>query len=620
MSILDEFFATDSIQLDPVGLDVVEPPQVAGIDVIPRGPRSERVPCVLKRFGSLDATLTVLGLSIPFRGTFLGVDSIGRWLIRWSVDDRTPRPFSSTTIRRIRGQITAAILPLEPFRADLATCTGAAGEYFVTLSMIPPDDLDERFGRLPNEVRIEADIVTATRALVTAVRGDAGVAAPPATPWPQPTVVTFSRSCVPSARSTRSVFGQVHLDTPVRRSHAGFRCSITAVGDSAEPGSAPGTRVLDVRSHPPVGRSVIFEVMLPPDLTGAVRVTAITNNPSRRASAEFHVGGGRGFGCGDLIMVRYYEPIRVGCEAWDCGWTGLNDLSELIGRSGGMPVRYLTSRRVIDSVGRVVGDQALIRAINNHGRIVGAAVRGKGKTQGFVYGEPLADGISAPEVSWVPGVTFTAINDEGVAVGGRVRRGRMVPVRWVKGELERVKVPSKDALALAVDGAGNLAGLHVPDGNGMVRVFIVDETGFHDLGDPGGSVVALTMNGAGAVAGTYAASGQNRGFLYSSQTGWLDLEMPESTQSTLCGLNDEGTAVGTLWDEKTGVRRAFRFTLEYGVEDLSALVSPERAFVADVAIGINNLGQILVQGSENGQPGYFLLNPDSVPAPELPIS
>jgi len=411
------------------------------------------------------------------------------------------------------------------------------------------------------------------------------------------------------------VFGAVHLDRPVLRSHAGFTAVIAAEGIDPP-------RALVVRQSRPIGSSVFFEILLPLDLTGAVHVTAVTNDPSRARSTEFYVGGsvGLGLGCGGLLEAQYYEPIRVGCEAIDCGWTGLNDLAELIGRSGGSAVRYLTSRRVIDPVGRLAGDRAVLRAINNRGTVTGMVDDGKGKVNGFIYGEPFADTGTAPLMHWMPGVSFHALNDAGVAVGGLSNGDRAVAVRWVKGRLEEIKVPSAYAIAMAVDGAGNVAGVHVPEGRGLVRGFVVDDLGFHDLGELGGNVVTLAMNGAGAVAGTVISAQAVRGFVYSRKTGLFDLKPPvDSGQCAVSGINDARTVVGTFWGDGDGTPRAFRYTTDRGSEDLNTLVHRDRMVVAEAAIAVNNLGQVLTLGRQNGEPGYFLLNPASIPTPQLPI-
>ncbi len=519
MSVLQDFYTTDSIRLDPVGLNIIEPPMFGLTPVIPGGVREETVPCIAKRLGSLGVTLTIVGISIPFSGTFLGVDSMGRWLIRWSIDDRTPRPFRGlTTIRRVQGQITIAIAPLTPFRTDLTNCAGAAGEFFVSLSIISGEEVEERFGRLPNEIRVEADSVTPVHALITNVQGTAGATAPSPTPWPQPSFINLSSYCVPSVRITPTIYGEVRLDHSVLRSHLDFTCVVSAEG--LEP-----ARMLEVHTNPPIGNYVFFEILLPPDLTGTVLITAVTNDRSHTRTARFGIGGGF-FGCGGPIEAKYYDPIRIGCEDIDCGWTGLNDLSELIGRSGGWAVRYLTTRRIIDSVGRLVGKEAFLKAINNRGTVIGIVDYANGKMDSFIYGEPMSDGTVAPELSWVFGVTLQAINDAGIAVGARLEGDRMIPVQWMKGDLKDIQVPSFSAIIFSIDGAGNVAGLHIPKANAPVQGFFIDAQGFHDIGSLKGDIVSLTMNGAGTIAGTAITGQKVNGFIYSQKTGILNLDLP----------------------------------------------------------------------------------------------
>lgn len=433
---------------------------------------------------------------------------------------------------------------------------------------------------------------------------------------PQPLWVIPSTRCVSSARITSVVFIEVQLEYPPLLSNVHFRCDVTAEGIDLH-------RPLEVNPRPArlIGASAFCEVTLPPDLTGTVRVTAVTNNPSRSSSTEFFVSGPGLPPCRDPLEaeINVYEVIRIGCEAWDCGWTGINDVADLIGRSGGMAVRYLTALRMIDPVGQRVGEKAVLRAINNRGRVIGVVNRSKGQVDGFVCDEPVANGRSAPEVHWVPGVSFTAINDAGVAVGNKFIKGRTVPVRWAKGQVDRIEMPSKNALALAIDGAENIAGTHIPKGDEAVHAFIMDQKGFRDLGDLGGSVIGLSMNGGNAIAGTVVSKQMVHGFAYSPQTGLFDLKMPiDASQSIASGVNNMGMIVGTFWSNKEGIRRAFRFTMDRGTEDLNAFISPDRMVVLETAVAVNNRGQILTSGSEKGEPGFFLLSPASIPIPHVP--
>jgi len=335
---------------------------------------------------------------------------------------------------------------------------------------------------------------------------------------------------------------------------------------------------------------------------------------------EFRIADPAGIGCHTPFEPDYYEPIRIGCEAYDCGWTGLNDLAELIGQSGGRAVRYLTTRQMVESLGQLVGENGLLRAINNYGRVIGIVDQGEGKIDSFVYGELDPDGFAAPELSWVPGVALYGLNDAGVAVGGRFDGNRMVAVRWVKGKVEELQVPSVNAVALTINSAGNIAGMHIGKGDLQDRGFVIDDQGFHDFGDLGGKIITLAMNDAGVVAGTILSEQSVRGFVYSAETGLSDLKsFTGSSQAVVSGINAAGLVVGTVRGEKDGDRRGFRFMDDRGGEDLNQFVKADRMVIVEEAIAVNNSGQILAFGSEKGEPGYFLLNPVSIPQPQLPI-
>jgi hypothetical protein len=621
MSVLTDFLATDSVMLDPIGLNVIDPVYVviAGVrapdPAIPAGPLTRTVPCIPKVPGNLNVTLNILGLAIAFTGMPVGMDRMGRPLVRWSVNDRTRRPFMGATILNIQGNMTTALAPLEPLRTDLMTCVGAAAEFFVTLTLVPPEEVGETFGRPPNEILLETDLTTPVRASITNVRGDAGAASPPPTPWPQPAWITTSTLCVNSARSTSRVTVEVRLDRPVLRSHSGFACLLTA--EAVEP-----PRLLEVREHPIViGSSAVYrDVILPPDLTGEVRVTAFTNDRSRSRSARFFVSGPGLSPCSDRIDVPKYEPIPVGCEAYDCDWTTLNDIAELIGRSGGWAVRYRTTRRTIDPIGRLLGELASLRAMNNRGRVVGVVDHGSGKSEGFIYGEPEKEPDGPPELHLIPGVSFHALNNANVAVGSRFDGTRAIPVRWTDGKLEEIDVKSKNAIALAINNIGDIAGVHEPEEGGSLRAFVFNEKGFHDLGTVWGDVTTVVMNDSGLVAGTYLNKQVLRGFIYTPDTGLSDLKTPiDFGQCVVRGINNAGVVVGIFKDDQSDAMRPFRFTKTRGMEDLNNFIDSNEKVTLEAAIAINSLGQILAVGERSGARGYFLLNPSSIPPPQLPV-
>lgn len=77
-------------------------------------------------------------------------------------------------------------------------------------------------------------------------------------------------------------------------------------------------------------------------------------------------------------------------------------------------------------------------------------------------------------------------------------------------------------------------------------------------------------------------------------------------------LNDQNEAVGTTGIG--GVRKAAKWTMAYGLEDLNALVTNlPSSTTLTYGYGINNSGQILCRGTKNGQNVWVYLQP--VPEP-----
>jgi hypothetical protein len=54
------------------------------------------------------------------------------------------------------------------------------------------------------------------------------------------------------------------------------------------------------------------------------------------------------------------------------------------------------------------------------------------------------------------------------------------------------------------------------------------------------------------------------------------------------------------------------------MEDLNNFIDSNQKVTLEAAIAINSLGQILAVGEQSGVRAYLLLNPFSIPPPELP--
>jgi probable HAF family extracellular repeat protein len=107
------------------------------------------------------------------------------------------------------------------------------------------------------------------------------------------------------------------------------------------------------------------------------------------------------------------------------------------------------------------------------------------------------------------------------------------------------------------------------------------------------------------------ASGANHAFLYSNSVmsdlgsvpGWVD--------STGTAINDLGQVVGNLGDRK-GDSNPFVYS-NGAMSNLNSLINPSSGWSLLYAYGINDNGQIVGVGLDNGTSSAFLLTP--VPEP-----
>src|SRR6516164_4201252 len=147
-----------------------------------------------------------------------------------------------------------------------------------------------------------------------------------------------------------------------------------------------------------------------------------------------------------------------------------------------------------------------------------------------------------------------------------------------------------------------VGGSHTPASG--LHPFLWDQGVMEDLGTLGGSPVsfAYAINDSSQVVGTSFDP-----FLWSPESGMQDLGSLGGKGGTASAINAEGDVIGWSPVLPGGVNRAFLWQ-DGNMRDLGDLSGGNSA---SIAIGINNLGQVVGQSGINGGAPHAFLWTDS---------
>jgi probable HAF family extracellular repeat protein len=167
------------------------------------------------------------------------------------------------------------------------------------------------------------------------------------------------------------------------------------------------------------------------------------------------------------------------------------------------------------------------------------------------------------------------------------------------------------SFASGINDAGQVAG-HSVTSTGRWHAFrYTPGLGLQDLGTPAGAdSFAERINGSGQVVGRISSSAGIHAFRSTDGTGIQDLHtIAGASSSWAFDVNDAGMVVGMFF--MSGAPRALVYTDAEGMVDLNTRIDPASGWVLTAALGINSAGQIVGQGTFQGQtaPRAFKLTP-----------
>jgi probable HAF family extracellular repeat protein len=298
----------------------------------------------------------------------------------------------------------------------------------------------------------------------------------------------------------------------------------------------------------------------------------------------------------------------------------INDSGEVVGYATALTsnTAFIYKGGALINLGATVGGAlSQANAVNNSGQVAGSfdAVIGDGINQGFLFNGAVQHLATTGE----PFGGAAAINAAGVAAGAVAPAGEDFHAATFTGATshEIGTLPGLNlSAAFAINSAGNIAGW---SGN---AVFTPD---FVLLGAPPADqsqfAVGLNPNALEIFDDSQFESGD--AFFYNASTQKLaDLGNLGGTFSAAFGINDSGDIVGTSLTANDG----YHAFIDNGstMVDLNSLLPPNSGWTLIAANDINNNGEIVGFGQNQGNFEGFILAPatgnGAVPLPPAAAS
>jgi probable HAF family extracellular repeat protein len=180
-------------------------------------------------------------------------------------------------------------------------------------------------------------------------------------------------------------------------------------------------------------------------------------------------------------------------------------------------------------------------------------------------------------------------------------------------QLTCIRLPGDDfSAASAINRFGQVVGTSA-GANGSYAFIWSKTTGMKNLGKlPGGTFSSATaINDLGQVAGySNCGTGCDHAVLWNKTKGsMLDLGLlPGGVESDADGINNAGQVVGVV-DYGHYHFHPFVWSPSTGMLDLNNLIPANSGWLLQFAQAINDKGEIVGQGTLNGQAEAFLLTP-----------
>jgi probable HAF family extracellular repeat protein len=306
--------------------------------------------------------------------------------------------------------------------------------------------------------------------------------------------------------------------------------------------------------------------------------------------------------------------------------------------------------------------------VNDQAQVVGQSFTARGEPRGFLWSAStgMLDLIPPGQAGTRPEGVAYGINNAGQAVG-YARADQYAPAlafAWsASGGFRTIgTLGGNESHARAINSTGQVVGESIT-AQGADHAFLWNpETGMQDLGAIANFSQAYGINNQGQVVGwTGTPAGFDRAFVWTASTGmvplgtlggrhsyaydinnkgqlvgeaytadlggnevshaclWnqvggaIDLGTLGGMQSVAYDINDSGWVVGNAYDS-AGINQPFVYD-GVSMRNLNDFIDPASGWRLSLANAINNLGQIVVLGTNNAQPWGHALLLSPIPEP-----
>jgi len=279
---------------------------------------------------------------------------------------------------------------------------------------------------------------------------------------------------------------------------------------------------------------------------------------------------------------------------------------------------FLYSNATLTDLGTLGGIDSVALGISPAGRqIVGEAHTSSGEGHAFLYrdGQMMDLGTLGGNLS-----VATGVNDAGQISGYSILASNSYHAFLYDNDhlVDLGTLGGSDSYAQAVNAAGQVVG-NSSIASGAGHAFLYRDGTMTDLGTLGGDRSAAGgINVAGQVVGSArTGSGEDHAFLH-SDGAMADLGTLGGIFSQASSINAAGRVVGIAY---TGTGDAHAFLYMRGVMlDLNTLLPPNSGWLLNHAFAINDEGDIVGDGTLDGELRGFLLTPNDTTPPTIVIT